>query len=198
MMITILGLLSIPISYYIYSQYRVQTALDKNARNVDRNANDFIDFTQGTQHVSPVNIKITSARGRQLIKNTESLSLSVYLDPVGKPTIGWGHLIRDDELFDVIDEVEADTILAFDLLDAENCIEAKVNSDLNQNQFDALVSFVFNVGCGNFTSSRMLRKLNAKDYGAAANEFKRWKFADGREFAGLVTRRRKERDLFLA
>lgn len=72
-----------------------------------------------------------------------------------------------------------------------------VKVKLTQNQFDALVSFVYNVGVGAFRTSTLLRKLNNGDYVGAAAEFKRWKFGGGKELPGLVRRRKAEEQLFL-
>jgi GH24 family phage-related lysozyme (muramidase) len=73
-----------------------------------------------------------------------------------------------------------------------------VKETVNQNQFDALVDFTFNIGCGAFSSSTLLKKLNSGDHSGAAEEFLRWKFVKGVEVAGLLRRRKADRDLFLA
>lgn len=192
-----LGLLVVPASVYAFISSR-QTETD--AINFQRPVNEPISIIYPEDYitVNPENIKTTSARGRQLIKNAEGLRLEPYQDVAGYWTIGYGHLIRQDESFTSIDETEADTILAFDLNDAENCITNRVSVTLNQNQFDALVSFVFNVGCSNFTNSTLLKKLNAGDFEGAANEFKRWRYAGGEEYAGLIARREHEKNLFIA
>lgn len=92
--------------------------------------------------------------------------------------------------------------MSYDLLDQDAAIAARaVNKSvvvpLNQNQFDALVDFTFNLGVGNFQSSTLLKKLNARDFAGAANEFPRWNKAQGQVLAGLTKRRNKEKELFL-
>ncbi|MVT06068.1 hypothetical protein CD006_26365 [Enterobacter sp. 10-1] len=86
-------------------------------------------------------------------------------------------------------------MLRIDVRDAEACISANVNVPLTQNQFDALVSFIFNLGCGHFSTSTLLRKLNARDYSGAAEEFPRWVKAGGIIMPGLVRRRQYEYEL---
>jgi lysozyme len=132
---------------------------------------------------------------KAIIKESESLQLKAYLCPAGVWTIGWGHT-KGVKAGDTCTIDEAEVMLSSDLLDAEYAVNKCVKVDLNQNQFDALVSFVFNVGGGNFKSSTMLRKLNAGDYAGAANEFKRWNKAGGRVLNGLTIRREKESKLF--
>jgi len=86
--------------------------------------------------------------------------------------------------------------LAEDVREAEDAINDLCKVSLTQNQFDALVSFVFNVGVGAFKSSTLLRKLNAGDYDGAAGQFPRWNKDNGREIAGLTKRRHLEQSVF--
>lgn len=140
----------------------------------------------------------TGTRGVTLIKQSEGLSLQVYKDAVGLPTIGYGHLIKAGESFTTITEAQAEALLKSDLKQFEVCVTNMVTVKLNQNQFDALVSFAFNLGCANLKSSTLLKKLNAGDYAGAANEFLRWNKAGGKVLAGLTTRRAAEKVLFLS
>lgn len=139
----------------------------------------------------------TSKAGIELIQEFEGLRLTAYLDSVGVLTIGWGHTGGDVKKGMVISRPEALRLLINDLKVAERSIEAQVRVPLTQNQFDALVSFVFNLGSGNLQRSTLLRKLNSKDYAGAADEFPKWNKAGGKELAGLTRRRNAERDLFL-
>ena len=92
-----------------------------------------------------------------LIKEFEGLATECYADVGGKPTIGYGHLLRKGESFGKIDEAEATRILCGDLETAEACIESCVDAPITQGQFDALCSFVFNLGCARLKTSTLLR-----------------------------------------
>lgn len=137
----------------------------------------------------------TSDHGVELIKQFEGLRLHAYLDSVGVPTIGYGST-SGVELGDTITPEGAERLLREDLREAESAIDHLVTVPLSQNQFDALASFVFNVGHGNLASSTLLRKLNAGDYDGAAEEFPKWRYAGGQVLAGLERRRRAEAELF--
>lgn len=97
-----------------------------------------------------------------------------------------------------IDEATAQRFFLEDIAWAEDAVNSKVKVGLTQNQFDALVSFVFNVGATNFSKSTLLRKLNAGDYEGAADEFHRWKHQKGKVLRGLVRRRAEESEYFLS
>uniref|UniRef100_UPI001B316D19 lysozyme n=1 Tax=Pantoea ananas TaxID=553 RepID=UPI001B316D19 len=98
----------------------------------------------------------------------------------------------------VITGEQADKYLREDLLVAELTINTNVKVKLTQNQFDALASFVFNLGSGNFVKSTLLKKLNAGDIAGAADEFGKWVNAGGKKLAGLVKRRAAEREVFIS
>ncbi|MDD2900835.1 MAG: glycoside hydrolase family protein [Syntrophales bacterium] len=138
----------------------------------------------------------TSRRGLEFIKNEEGCVLHVYRDPAGYPTIGVGHLIKPGEAFDTITEEEALQLLARDLAVAENAVNQMVRVPLTQNQFEALVSFVFNVGSGNFQKSTLLKLLNQGRYDAVPGELAKWRKAGGQVLPGLVARRRREAELW--
>jgi lysozyme len=141
----------------------------------------------------------TSPAGRERIAKHEGCVLTAYPDPGtgGEPwTIGVGHT-GDVKKGDRITHEQAMAFLAADLRTAEVAVETLVKVPLNQNQFDALVSFVFNVGPGAFRGSTLLRKLNLGDYGGAAYQLLVWCRAGGKVMAGLLRRRNDERDLFL-
>ena len=138
----------------------------------------------------------TSDEGVNLIKSFEGLRLQAYLCPAGVWTIGYGHT-KGVRKGDVITEEDAEQMLRDDLIGFERCVTENVEVPLAQNQFDALVSFAFNVGCGAFKGSTLLRRLNAGDPDAS-DELLRWTKAGGVEVAGLVTRRSDEREFFNA
>ena len=137
-----------------------------------------------------------SANGLNLIKQLEGLRLQAYQCSAGVWTIGYGHTTGVLS-GDIIDEAQAEVFLREDIVDPEDTVNRLVTVPLGQNQFDALTSFVFNLGSGNFRSSTLLRKLNAGDYNGAADELLRWIHAGGKSLPGLVRRRDIERKLFI-
>ena len=141
-------------------------------------------------------IKRIGQLGLELIKHFEGCQLKAYKDSVGIWTIGYGHTggIQEGQTI-TIDQAEH--FLRNDCVIAELVVNEKVIVPLNQNQFDALVSFVFNLGGTRFKGSTMLFKLNAGDYNGAADEFLRWNKAGGVILPGLSRRRKAERELFL-
>lgn len=146
----------------------------------------------------------TSQKGIDLIKEFEGLRLTAYYDAVGVLTIGYGHTNRSASADkypvypgQTITAAQAETILKADLIVFENAVLRNVTYPVNQNQFDALVSFTFNLGEGNLRSSTLLQKLNNGDILGAANEFDRWVYAGGKKLEGLVRRRAAEKALFL-
>ncbi len=143
-----------------------------------------------------------SKHGREFITAHEGEVLRVYLDPVGLPTMGVGHLLTDEEkskypVGSVITRGVSQEFLERDLRRFENAINNLVKVPLNQNQFDALVSFAFNVGEANFKRSSVLRHLNAGLYAKAAEALLAWNKSKGKVLAGLTRRREEERELFL-
>lgn len=136
--------------------------------------------------------------GLNLIKEFEGLSLTEYDDVAGYKTIGYGHLMSEDEFYpDGITEEFAEELLRIDIQEAEEAVEKYVDVDLNDNQFAAVVSFTFNLGGGALSKSTLLKKLNEGDYEGAAEEFPRWCYAGGKMVAGLQRRRAEEKALFL-
>lgn len=141
-----------------------------------------------------------SSRGLDLIAQFEGFVDHIYKDAAGHPTIGYGHLLKEGEerrFRGGITRSEGKSLLREDANVAERAVNSYVRVPLNQNQFDALVSFTFNVGSGNFRNSTLLKKLNNGDYKGASNEFLRWVRAGGRVLAGLQRRRNAERKMFL-
>lgn len=142
----------------------------------------------------------TSDKGVSLIKAHEGLRLNAYLCPANVWTIGYGHTSAAGEPTVVkgmrITRNEAETILRRDLAVFERGVLAAVKVPLKQHQFDALVSFAFNVGLGAFGRSTLLRRLNAGRYEAVPAELMKWTRGGGRELPGLVNRRRDEAGLW--
>lgn len=142
-----------------------------------------------------------SETGIDRLKRHEALRLEPYRDQAGHWTIGYGHKLKPGEWWDRITEQHAEDLLRADLAEAEQAIADLVTVPLTQGQYDALASFVFNVGVSAFRNSTLLRKLNAGDYAGAAAEFPRWKYVtQGGEKVvsdGLLSRREREQQLFL-
>ncbi len=145
----------------------------------------------------------TSQKGISLIKKYEGCKLTAYLCPANVPTIGYGHTGKDVTKADVgkkkITPAEAEVLLVSDLPKYANGVERNVKSTINQNQFDALVSFVYNLGEGNFKSSTLLKKINKNPNDTTIrNEFAKWVKAGGKTLAGLVKRRADEAELYFS
>ena len=137
----------------------------------------------------------TSDKGIDLIKKHEGFRSKAYRCSANVLTIGFGHTLNVKST-DVIDKAQAESFLRQDVEFAEKEVN-KHNLNINQNKFDALVSFVFNLGVGNFARSTLLRKIksNANDP-TIRKEFERWIYAGGKVLNGLVRRRREEADLY--
>lgn len=141
-----------------------------------------------------------SDKGLSLLKDFEGCRLNAYPDPAtgGKPwTIGYGHT-DGVKKGDTIMQSQAEQFLRKDLEPVYTTMKDNVKTKINQHQFDALCSFIFNVGAGNFTRSTLLKKLNAGDIQGAGDEFLRWNCAAGKVMPGLTKRRAAERQLFLS
>lgn len=131
------------------------------------------------------------------IKEHEGLRLQAYLPtPNDVWTIGYGHTSTAKRGM-VITEEQAEALLRKDIAWVEDAINTKVVVPLNQNQYDALASLIYNIGAGAFSSSTLLRLLNMGDYEGAANQFPRWNKQKGKVLKGLTRRREEERQLFL-
>ncbi len=136
-----------------------------------------------------------------IIKKYEGCRLESYKCPAGVWTIGYGHTGnvngKSITMGMTITELMAETLLTIDLQRFEYAIN-KLNLDLKQNQFDALISFVFNIGIGAFEKSTMLKLLNVGNYDGAANQFDCWIYANGKKLAGLIKRRADEKKLSIS
>ena len=156
----------------------------------------------------------------ELIKSFEGIpdgdpsteNLDPYLDPVSIWTIGWGHAIRYCGRFlkgeadrpqmralypSGITLSQAEILLHADLFDTGRDVLSMVDVKVSDNEYGALTSFAFNLGIGNLRSSTLLKELNANNHAGAAEQFRRWVYADGKVLPGLVRRREAERTLFL-
>jgi lysozyme len=131
-----------------------------------------------------------------LTEQFEGCELSAYQDVAGTWTIGYGHTGPDVTPALTISQAQAEQFLQNDVAIAVACVNQSVTVALNQNEFDALVDFVFNVGRGAFLSSTMLKDLNAGNFAEAAGQFDRWDHAGGKVVAGLMRRREAEEALF--
>ncbi|HAV1718143.1 TPA: lysozyme [Enterobacter hormaechei subsp. steigerwaltii] len=144
----------------------------------------------------------TSDKGVALIKQFEGCKLTAYQDSVGVWTIGYGWTQPVDgkpiRAGMTIKQETAERLLKTGLVSYESDVSRLVKVGLAQGQFDALVSFTYNLGARSLSTSTLLRKLNAGDYAGAADEFMRWNKAGGKVLNGLTRRREAERALFLS
>lgn len=139
----------------------------------------------------------TSSKGLDIIKHFEGLKLSAYYCPAGKLTIGYGHTGKDVFSGQRITVQQAEDLLKKDVERFEKAVERLVTVDLSQEQFDALVSFTYNLGEGALAKSTLLKVLNRGEYSKAAGQFDHWCNSGGKELKGLVARREAEEQLFL-
>lgn len=154
-------------------------------------------------------MKIDQA-GIEFIKSVEGVKNFVYADSAGLPTIGVGHLLTRDELtsgkihidgkaykyHEGLPDDVIDRLLLRDLHIAEFVVNSNVRVKLTQNQYNALVSFAFNVGVGAFRNSTLLKLLNAGGYHSVPTQMRRWILSAGRQIQGLKNRREKEIELW--
>lgn len=143
-----------------------------------------------------------SNKGISLIKEFEGCKLKAYQDSVGVWTLGYGWTQPVDGRKIgpgmVIDQATAERLLKCGLVQYEQGVNQLVKVIITQGQFDALVSFSYNLGLRSLSTSTLLRKLNAGDKQGAADEFGKWVSAGGVRLNGLVKRRAAERELFLS
>ena len=144
---------------------------------------------------------VVSLFGIDLICGFEGLRLKAYDDGVGVWTIGFGTTVYPNGIKvmkgDTCTEAQAKTYMAHDLKKFEATVNKAVTVQLNQNQFDALVSLAYNIGTNAFSKSTLVKKLNANDIRGAADQFDVWVNAGGKRMQGLVNRRTVEKALFL-
>lgn len=145
--------------------------------------------------------KLTAAAGAAtlglaavVVANYEGLRTSAYLDPVGIPTICYGHTATA-RMGQTLSQAECDRLLEGDLGEALAAVDKLVKVPLPVERRAALASFTYNVGAGQLAGSTLLRKLNAGDPDGACAELSRWVYAKGRKLPGLERRRASEREL---
>jgi len=141
-----------------------------------------------------------SEKGINLIKRFEGFEPKIYLDAAGLPTIGYGHLLRagEAEMFkNSISPEAGEALLIKDVLSAEQAVLRLINVPLTDGQFDALVSFTFNLGSGALQRSTLRRKVNREEHSEVPREFMRWVWAGGRKLRGLIRRREAEVQLYI-
>ena len=137
--------------------------------------------------------------GLGLIKRFEGFSPTIYICPAGYPTIGYGHVVLPKErarFADGISEEEGVELLRLDAQIAEAAVVRLIRVPLTDGQFDALVSFTFNLGAGALQRSTLRRRANRGEHEAAAGEFKKWVWAAGQKLSGLIARRRAESHVY--
>ena len=136
-----------------------------------------------------------SDKGLYAIKKFEGLELTAYQDAVGVWTIGYGHTKNVHE-GDIISSAQAEAVLVKELKEYENYVNDLVTVPLFDYQFDALVSWTYNLGPTNLKSSTMLKVLNEGKYDEVPDQMRRWNRAGGKVLEGLVIRRDHEAKLF--
>lgn len=134
--------------------------------------------------------------GCALTKRFEGLRLTAYQDQVGVWTIGYGHTGPAVHGGMVISQDQADVLLHSDVGGAVACVNRAVTAEISQCQFDALVDFVFNLGCARLLGSTLLRHVNAGEFDLAAQQFLLWDHAGGVVVPGLLLRRQAEMAMF--
>ena len=168
-------------------------AADKLIATAYDDLNDMLGIATDEMHISP--------SGIDLICNFEGKRLTAYDDGVGVWTIGFGTTVYPNGIKvmkgDTCTEAQAKTYMAHDLKKFEAAVNKAVTVQLNQNQFDALVSLAYNIGTNAFSKSTLVKKLNANDIRGAADQFDVWVNAGGKRMQGLVNRRTVEKALFL-
>lgn len=138
-----------------------------------------------------------SKKGIDLIKKHEGVRTTAYLCPAGVWTIGYGHTGKEIRAGSTISLEEAEELLRSDLVLFEDVVSKYVESTLTQNQFDALVSLVYNIGAGAFLGSTLFRLVNTTpNHPDIEIEFAKWVNACGRRLPGLVKRRADEANLY--
>lgn len=175
------------------TQKQVDAANQVIATATDASVADMLGIAIDQMVVSPFGVDI--------ICSFEGKRLTAYDDGVGVWTIGFGTTTYPNGLKvkkgDKCTLSQALEYLQHDLKSFEKTVNDSVKVPLSQNQFDALVSLTYNIGSGAFKNSTLLKKLNAKDYAGAADQFLRWNKGGGKVLKGLVRRRGAERALFL-
>ena len=146
--------------------------------------------------------KETLQLARDIADDFEGLSLDAYHDPVGLPTIGYGHLLSREPLaaltkWPSISLAKAEELLEQDMLKAAMSVSRLIKVPLSIEQAAALIDFTFNCGGGNLQVSTLRRVVNREEHADVPAQFVRWVYARGRKLPGLVRRRRHEAELYM-
>ena len=137
-----------------------------------------------------------SSHGLDLIRSFEGFYPVPYRCPAGLWTVGYGHVIGPQEPRETITKTHAEALLVTDVQLSEQAVAALVRVALHQGQFDALVSFTFNVGAGAFERSSLRRVINRGEHAEVPRQLYRWVYAAGRKMPGLLRRRVAEARLY--
>lgn len=137
-----------------------------------------------------------SHAGLALIREFEGFCAAPYRCPAGLWTVGYGHVLAPHEPLITITQAEAEALLRKDVRHAAQSVKALVNVPLTQGQFDALVSFTFNLGSGAFERSTLRRVVNQGAHDEVPEQLMRWVYAAGRKMPGLLRRRAAEAALY--
>ncbi len=140
-------------------------------------------------------VRHISQKGLNMLKRLEGFSPTPYPD-AGGYSIGYGHFIKEGESYNKITTEQGEALLRRDVARAEKAIEKHINVPLNQHQYDALVCLSYNTGTGILKNSTLAKKLNARSYDAAADEFQKWVLSAGKRNECLVKRRDQEKKVF--
>lgn len=176
------------------------------------NVQDYVDYLKSW--LRKVGVKLSAAENKiesvaggdvdpykqalDMISDFEGFSAKAYPDANGF-SIGYGHFIRPGDPYgsgSVITEEEAYALLEQDARTAQACVAQNVSVPLNGNQTAALISLAYNIGCGNFKSSTLLKRVNAGDFAGAQAEFSKWIYSQGVVVQALVSRRSEEAGVF--
>ncbi len=176
----------------ILTKINNQISLLKKTKSSEENGKEAVKS-------EPTEIQSLSVSDRlvDMIKKYEGFRANPYTCPGGVLTIGYGTTMKPGQYTSITKE-QGDAILRKTIAGFERSVKSLVTVPLNQNQFDALVSFAYNVGAGALKKSTLLKKLNSGDYEGAANELTKFVRSKGKVLQGLVKRREEERKLFLS
>lgn len=180
-----------PLDYYVDAHCRKVLQIPERPEN----ALPYVGWMTDTSSAKSPTGKL-SCSGLEFIKQWEGCRTNAYQCSAGVWTIGYGHTKGVTKGM-MISHTQADKLFLQDVKEFEDVVDELVTVPLNQNQFDALVSFVFNVGKTAFKDSTLLRLLNTGNYKAASSQFNKWVYAGGVVIPGLVARREAEYQLFI-
>ena len=173
--------------------------IEADLNNPNYNNTAMQNLTNTTNISIDTNADTAIKLAKKLIKQFEGLRLIAYRCPAGKKTIGYGHVLQKHELhLTKITKEQAELLLEQDIAIARAALVKYCTVPLTRNQEAALISFIFNCGVRAFARSTLLKKLNVGDYIGAADELLKWIHVKSIRVNGLVKRRKKEHNLFLA